>query len=156
MNTWFSPIVKFVKSPPKRSFYIYPLIVILWELFIRNGQLAFEPPYLILMIWGYAQFKFSRGYHRKVGVRTDLKPWERMVTSGIYEYTRNPMYLGHIIFLIGLALTLKSILAALIAAGTAAWFHFRVLGEEHRMTELYGDAYLDYMKQVKRWIPKLF
>ena len=66
------------------------------------------------------------------------------------------MYLGQIIFLAGLALTLKSVLEALIAAGTAVWFHNRVLGEEIRMTELYGDAYLDYLKQVKRWIPKMF
>jgi len=156
MNTWFSPIVKVLKSPPKRSFYIYPLIVIVWEWFLRDGRLAIEPLYLILMIWGYAQFKFSRGYHRKVGLRADLKPWDRLARSGIYEYTRNPIYLGQIIFLIGLALTLNSILAAVIAAGTAVWFHNRVLGEERRMTELYGDAYLDYMNQVKRWIPKLF
>lgn len=157
MDTWFRPVVKFVKSPPKRSFYIYPLTVLLWELFVRDGRLAFEPFYLILMIWGYGQFQFCHRYHREVGGRgPDLKPWERLVTSGIYRYTRNPMYLGHIIFLTGLALTLRSVLAALFALGTAAWFHYRVLGEERRMIELYGDAYLDYMKQVKRWIPGLF
>jgi len=151
------PVLKFVKSPPKRSFYICPLIVLLWELFIRDGQLAFEPLYIIVMIWGYGQFRYCHWYHRKVGVRgPGVKPWEIMITSGIYKYTRNPMYLGHIIFLIGLALTLQSVLAALFTLGTAIWFHNRVLGEERKMIEIAADAYADYMERTKRWIPGLF
>jgi len=66
------------------------------------------------------------------------------------------MYLGHIIFLLGLTLTLKSLLAALITVATAIWFHFRVLGDEQRLTERLGQPYLDYRARVKRWIPGLF
>ncbi len=157
MDSWYGPTVKFWNSPPKRAFFIFPLIVLLWEWFIGDGKAVIEPYYLLLLVWGYAQFRYSHSYHRKVGGRgTDLKPAERLITSGIYRYIRNPMYMGQIIFLIGLTLTLRSILAALITLGTMIWFHFRVLREEGRMIELYGDSYTGYMRQTKRWIPGLF
>jgi len=60
---------------------------------------------------------------------------ERLVASGPYAYTRNPMYLGHLIFLTGLTLTLKSWLAALITSGVAIWFHRRVLSDELKLRE---------------------
>lgn len=155
MTTWFKAIVKFLKSTPNRSFIIYPITVLLWEYFARDGKLAIETCYLVLMVWGYGQYRFCGKYRTKIGGGGPglEKPPERLVTSGIYRYTRNPMYLGHIIFLIGLTLTLKSFLAALITLGTAIWFHFRVVGDERRLIDLFGAPYLEYMKQAKRWIP---
>ncbi len=155
MTTWFKAIVKFLKSTPNRSFIIYPITVLLWEYFVRDGKLAIETYYIVLMVWGYGQYRFCGKYRRKIGGGGPglENPPERLVTSGIYRYTRNPMYLGHIIFLIGLTLTLKSFLAALITLGTAIWFHFRVVGDERRLIDLFGAPYLKYMKQAKRWIP---
>ena len=66
------------------------------------------------------------------------------------------MYLGHLIFLVGLTLTLKSWLAALITAGVTIWFHRRVLDDEQKLRESLGQPYVDYMDSVKRWIPGLF
>jgi protein-S-isoprenylcysteine O-methyltransferase Ste14 len=66
------------------------------------------------------------------------------------------MYLGHIIFLTGLALTLQSWLAAAITIGVAMWFHARVIGDEKKLTERLGKPYIDYMNSVRRWLPGLF
>ncbi len=77
------------------------------------------------------------------------------MTTGIYAWTRNPMYLGHIIFLIGLSLTLMSILAGLVTGVTAIWFHLRVLGDEKQLVGLFGTPYMEYKSRVKRWIPGL-
>ncbi|HLN87923.1 MAG TPA: hypothetical protein VK200_15700, partial [Candidatus Limnocylindrales bacterium] len=66
------------------------------------------------------------------------------------------MYLGHVIFLIGLTLTLKSWLAALITLGTAFWFHRRVVGDEAKLIQRLGEPYVNYLATVKRWIPGLF
>ncbi len=97
METWYGPVIKFLKSPPKRSFYLYPLIVLIWELIWQSGKLVWEPYYLVLMVWGRGQFQFCHDYHRKVGKRgPDLKPWERLVTSGIYRIIRHPLYLSSI------------------------------------------------------------
>jgi protein-S-isoprenylcysteine O-methyltransferase Ste14 len=65
------------------------------------------------------------------------------------------MYLGHVIFLIGLTLTFKSWLAALVTIAVAVWFHIRVLGDETKLIERLGRPYVDYLGSVKRWIPGL-
>jgi len=66
------------------------------------------------------------------------------------------MYLGHLIFLIGLTLTLKSWLAASITVATAVWFHRRVVGDEKKLIQILGQPYVNYMAAVKRWVPALF
>ncbi len=158
MNTWYQPVLKFLKQTPNRSFIIYPLVVLFWEYFFREGNLVIKPYFMVLMIWGYGQYRFCGRYRIKLGGGGPglEKPPERLVTSGIYRYIRNPMYLGHIIFLIGLSLTLQSALAALITLGTAIWFHYRVRGDESRLIDIFGDTYLQYMTQSKRWIPYVF
>jgi protein-S-isoprenylcysteine O-methyltransferase Ste14 len=83
-------------------------------------------------------------------------PPTRLVAEGPYAYCRNPMYLGHLIFLAGLALTLQSALGAFIALASAVWFDLRVRKDERRLEELFGERYSEYRSRVKRWIPALF
>ncbi|MFQ5684121.1 MAG: methyltransferase family protein [Candidatus Binatia bacterium] len=143
---------------PFRTFFLYPLITLVWELALNKGNLWLEPLFLPLMLWGYLQYRLCGLYRIKhggggPGLQT---PPERLVAIGPYAYSRNPMYLGHIIFLIGLTLTLKSLFAALITIVTAVWFHFRVLGDERSLVERLGQPYVDYLASVKRWLPGLF
>ena len=150
--------MRFLSRTPVRTFVLYPIITALWEFMINGRVLELYPFYAPLMIWGYLQYRLSGRYRRQhggggPGLET---PPEDLVTSGPYAYTRNPMYLGHLIFLIGLTLTLKSWLAAMITAGVAIWFHRRVLDDEQKLRESLGQAYVDYMDSVKRWIPGLF
>ena len=84
------------------------------------------------------------------------RPPERLVSTGPYAYTRNPMYLGHLIFLTGLSLALESWLAALITLAVACWFHSRVIGDETKLIQRLGEPYVKYLARVKRWIPGLF
>ena len=77
----------------------------------------------------------------------------QFVRSGPYRFTRNPMYLGHLIFLLGLALTFRSWFALLILGGRALWFHRRVLQDEERLKGIFGVEYAQYLVKVKRWIP---
>jgi len=158
MPHWLRPVVTYLKSTPNRSFFLYPVLVLSWEYVIRGGTLAIEPVYLVLMAWGYGQYRLCGKYRVTIGGGGPglEKPPERLVTSGMYRYIRNPMYSGHIIFLLGLTLTLRSVLAALITAGTAIWFHFRVLGDERRLSGLFGAPYRDYIRQTKRWVPGVF
>lgn len=151
-------IIELLGKTPVRTFILYPLITLGWELFLNSGRLRLEPLFLPLMLWGYLQYRLCGLYRIKhggggPGLET---PPERLVTTGPYAYTRNPMYLGHIIFLTGLTLTLKSPLAALITLGTAIWFHFRVLGDERKLVQLLGEPYVAYSGRVRRWIPGLF
>jgi len=151
-------VLKLLRRTPLRTFVLYPLIALAWELFLNSGRLRLEPLFLPLMLWGYLQYRLCGLYrikHGGGGPGLETAP-ERLVSSGPYAYSRNPMYLGHIIFLTGLSLTLKSLLAALITVATALWFHFRVRSDEQRLVQLLGAPYIDYTARVKRWLPGLF
>jgi hypothetical protein len=151
-------LMRFFSRTPVRTFLLYPVLILLWELIIHAGRIEINPWFLPLMIWGYLQYRLCgkyRGVRGGGGPGPEVPP-DRLVSSGLYAYTRNPMYLGHIIFLTGLTLTLRSWLAALITVAVAVWFHWRVLADERNLTAKLGEPYVAYTQSVKRWIPGLF
>jgi protein-S-isoprenylcysteine O-methyltransferase Ste14 len=150
--------MRFLSRTPIRTFLIYPLIVLTSELIVNKGALNFEPLFLPLMIWGFFQYRLCGIYRMKRGGGGPgvHAPPERLVSTGFYAYTRNPMYLGHIIFLAGLTLTLKSWIGAAITILVVIWFHRRVLSDEKKLVHQLGRPYIDYTNSVKRWIPGLF
>lgn len=77
----------------------------------------------------------------------------RLVTSGLYRYTRNPMYLGHSIVLLAWALYLHNLLVFLSVPMFmlyVTWFQIRP--EERLLSERFPDAYAAYRTQVPRWL----
>ena len=147
--------MRFLQRTPIRTFLVYPLVVIVWELIIRAGKLEPSFWFLPLLLWGYLQYRLCGLYRIKhggggPGLET---PPERLVLTGPYAYTRNPMYLGHLIFLTGLTLTLRSWLAALITVAVALWFHTRVVSDETKLIQRLGEPYVNYLARVRRWIP---
>jgi protein-S-isoprenylcysteine O-methyltransferase Ste14 len=148
-------VLRFLARTPVRSFVLTPIAVVSFEILWRGGTLAFEPWGLPLLAWGYLQYHLAgrfRTVHGGGGPGVDVPP-TRVVTEGIYHFTRNPMYLGHMIFFVGLAVTFRSIFALALLAANAVWFHRRVLGDEAQLTTLFGAEYRGYMLRVKRWIP---
>lgn len=148
---------RLLQSSSFRTFVLYPAIVVAWELLYNQGRLRFEPWFLPLLAWGYLQYRLVGRYRIRLGgggPGMDTPP-ERLVVSGAFAWCRNPMYLGHIIFLLGLTLSLRSELAAVITLATTVWFQFRVARDEKRLRERFGQPYVDYSGRVKRWIPFL-
>ena len=150
--------MKLLLRTPVRTFIVYPIITLLWELTIHAGMLEPNFWFVPLMIWGYLQYRLCGLYRIKhggggPGLET---PPDRLVSTGPYAYSRNPMYLGHLIFLTGLTLTLHSWLAGLITVAVAVWFHSRVLGDEKKLIPRLGQPYVNYIGSVKRWIPGVF
>jgi protein-S-isoprenylcysteine O-methyltransferase Ste14 len=144
--------VKFLRRTPIRVFILYPIISLTWELIINRGQPNFRPFFLPLIVCGYFQYRLCGRYrvkHGGGGPGLD-KPPERLVCSGLYAYTRNPMCLSLIIFLLGLTLTLSSWLAALITIANAIWFHTRALIDEKQLAIRLGESYVRYTQSVKR------
>jgi protein-S-isoprenylcysteine O-methyltransferase Ste14 len=141
-----------------RTFLLYPVVVVSWELLLNRGRLRLELWFLPLLVWGYLQYRLAGRYRiaRGGGGPGMDTPPDRLVTTGPFAYCRNPMYLGHIIFLVGLTLSLRSELAAIITIATVVWFHFRVRRDERRLSERFGQPYVDYTARVKRWMPGLF
>jgi protein-S-isoprenylcysteine O-methyltransferase Ste14 len=140
---------------PVQTFILSPLAVIAFELIWHGGEFDFVPWGVPLLIWGYLQYRLVGGYRLQFGgggPGMATVP-QRIVAQGPYRYTRNPMYLGHLIFMLGLALTFWSWFALVLFVLRAVWFQYRVLGDEARLEATFGAEYTAYRAQVKRWIP---
>ena len=147
--------MKWLSSTSNRTFVLWPVLLFCAEAALQQGIPRIEIWALPLLAWGYLQYYLVGRYRvREGGGGPGLSvPPERLVTGGPYRYTRNPMYLGHLVFLAGLALALRSWLGALVLVLHAAWFHRRVKGDEARLAALFGGPYRDYAARVRRWIP---
>ena len=100
-------------------------------------------------IMGVAQFKKAQ---TTVNPHTPEKS-TNLVTSGIYQYTRNPMYLGLVLILLGWAFYLSHFLPfVLVPVFMVYMTRFQIQPEERMMTQKFGKAYQDYLIKVRRWI----
>lgn len=87
---------------------------------------------------------------------TAIKPFETssvLVTNGLYRFTRNPMYLGMVLILIGIAIHLGSLTPYFVIP---VFFLIIQEGfiklEEPFLENIFGKEYLDYQARVRRWI----
>lgn len=151
------PFLRWLGRTPVQTFILCPLAVAVFELVRQGGEVAFVPWGLLLMLWGYLQYRLVGRYRLRQGGGGPgmAAPPQHIVEQGPYRYTRNPMYLGHLIFMLGLALAFWSWLGLILLVLRAGWFHYRVLGDEARLQAKFGADYTDYRKRVKRWVPGL-
>ena len=78
-----------------------------------------------------------------------------LVAGGLYQYTRNPMYVGVILILFGEALLFASPQILLYALGAWLFFHVVVvIVEEPHLGRTQGEKYIRYCASVPRWIPR--
>jgi len=100
-----------------------------------------------LNIWADLLFKVRR---------TTVKPFEKsthLIENGPYRLSRNPMYLGLVVILLGVATLLGSIapfIVAIIFAIIADRVFISI--EEKYLEEIFGQKFLDYKKRIRRWL----
>lgn len=76
-----------------------------------------------------------------------------LVSSGIYRKTRNPMYVGFLFFLIGWGLFLSNLFSLALCAGFFLYMNrFQIQPEEEILKSLFGEDFLTYKSQVRRWL----
>jgi protein-S-isoprenylcysteine O-methyltransferase Ste14 len=98
-------------------------------------------------LWGI--FTFQRAH-------TPMFPYgqaQRVVQSGPYRFTRNPMYVGGVVSYLGIAVAMNVVWpVVLLPLVLWALFAFVIKEEERYLDELFGDDYAAYRKRVRRWI----
>ena len=78
---------------------------------------------------------------------------ERLIKTGIFAYTRNPIYFSFVLFHLSMFLVFENVMYFLSAAGLAIWLHNYVIkSEENYLLSIFPDEYDRYMKAVRRWI----
>jgi protein-S-isoprenylcysteine O-methyltransferase Ste14 len=92
------------------------------------------------------------------GTPAPFDPPRRLVVNGLYRWVRNPMYVGMGVFLIGEALALPAVTREMLIMAAVCWIAvtgFILLYEEPTLRRLFGDDYIEYCRNVRRWIPRL-
>jgi len=111
------------------------------------GGLIAVAAVLFLVVWPARQFQQSG---------QDPKPWTptpEIVVSGAYRFTRNPMYLGMLVFCLGFAIILSDAWIVILTP-VCGWliYQLAIRQEEAYLEEKFGDAYRAYKTSVRRWI----
>ena len=75
-----------------------------------------------------------------------------MNRQGLYRFSRNPMYLAYFIFFLGCVLLTQSLLLLGLLAAFQVSSHWVILAEERWCEEQFGEEYLQYKKQVRRYL----
>tara|TARA_A100001011_G_scaffold90335_1_gene94895 strand:+ start:715 stop:1158 length:444 start_codon:yes stop_codon:yes gene_type:complete len=82
-----------------------------------------------------------------------FKKVNKLITSGIYKYSRNPMYLGLLMILISTSIFYLNIFSIITPILFYFWINrFQIKREEIFLTEKFGKEYLLYMTKTRRWI----
>jgi len=122
----------------------------LWSMMLKVALLAaFGLAGLLCALLGVVSFARARTTVNPLAPETA----STLVTGGIYRYTRNPMYLGLMIFLIGWGLFLASPPAVLLAFLFVPYMNrFQIRPEEQALGALFGPDYEKYRAKVRRWL----
>ena len=86
----------------------------------------------------------------RIGIDTDLKT--KLVTSGLFSISRNPIFFGMIITLVGLFLTTPNALTILFLILGYVLIQIQIRLEEEFLTKEHGQEYLNYKQKVRRLI----
>jgi protein-S-isoprenylcysteine O-methyltransferase Ste14 len=142
-----------LRSTSTRTFVALP-VALAAEQAVRRAPL--HPAAAPLLAAGYAAYKLAGSYRiGRAGGPPGMSQGmpDRLVTTGVYAWTRNPMYLGHLTFMTGAALLTRSPLAIGALALAGPWFGRRVAADEARLTTAFGTEYEQYCQRVPRWLP---
>ncbi|WP_420315894.1 methyltransferase family protein [Ekhidna sp.] len=76
-----------------------------------------------------------------------------LVTSGVYRYTRNPMYLGMALVILGGIVRIGNPIG-ILGVVFFIWYidRFQILPEEESLTKIFGEEYRQFCEQVRRWV----
>jgi protein-S-isoprenylcysteine O-methyltransferase Ste14 len=100
---------------------------------------------LLLLLWSLISF----GQSFRVGIDTDHP--DKLITSGVFAFSRNPIYVAFACILLGQFLIFSNWIL-LVYMGAGIWlFHRQVLREEDYLKKHYGKEYSEYCSQVRRY-----
>ena len=141
-----------------------PIIAILFAvlIFYFSDSFAYvDLPFKIyislffVLLGFFITFSSARNFKKKETTVNPIKPEEasQLVTDGFFKITRNPMYLGMLLFLLGLSIYNGIIVGLLFLPLFVGYItFFQIIPEERAMIKIFGEDYKAYMKKVRRWI----
>jgi protein-S-isoprenylcysteine O-methyltransferase Ste14 len=144
--------------PPVALFYFYTIFAAAFDWPSVSTQMFFHSNaigwigvglcFIGLLILVLSLVSFGASF--RVGI--DVQEPDKLVTTGIFALSRNPIYVGFALVLVGQLLVFPNwIPLAYLAAGLLL-FHRQVLREESFMRQHYGQEYTEYCRRVRRYV----
>ncbi len=129
---------------PQWELYLLPADFLMTKTTLWIGLVLLHASLVLVLV---AQAQMARSW--RVGF--DEKAKTELVTSGLFRYSRNPVFVGMLLTMFGLFLVLPNALTLLAAALTWTVLQIQVRMEEAYLLNAQGEAYMAYMKRVRRW-----
>jgi protein-S-isoprenylcysteine O-methyltransferase Ste14 len=143
-------------APP--FFFIIPLFVgAIVEYFVPTSLLPTLFSIIVGLLFSWASVPFIilsiKSFYKVKTTFDARKTTTTLVTTGIYKISRNPAYPSLVLFYIGLSFLINSIwILILILPAIYSVQKFCIEREEKYLAEKFGSQYLEYKKQVRRWL----
>ena len=148
-----------LKVPP--PIYMLLFLLTMWGASIVAPLLRFESSFFVFLgvllgIAGLLCIVWAGGLFFRS--KTTVNPFtpdksSRLVVHGLYQYTRNPMYFGLLLMLVGWAFYLGAASAFLVLPLFIFTLNlFQIKPEERALERLFGEEYRAYQNKVRRWI----
>jgi protein-S-isoprenylcysteine O-methyltransferase Ste14 len=147
------------KLPPVALTLI--LAVVAWSLAYVTPQVTFHIPFqtiiVVLLLIAGAAISIAGVYSFRVG-NTTVNPTtpsesSSVVTTGVYGYSRNPMYVGFGLALLAVVVHLGNLTCCLVIPFYVAYMNrFQIKPEEQALLGKFGAPFAAYMDRVRRWI----
>jgi protein-S-isoprenylcysteine O-methyltransferase Ste14 len=144
------------KTIPPLYFYLGIILIISINILFPNFRLIIYPYNLIgiiLIIFGFYLNSLAWKLFKQNKTTTTYKKSKKLITNGIFKITRNPIYIGMSLILLGISISIKNIFAIIIPL-----LFFIIINkifipyEEWKNKKTFGKEYLKYKKKVRRWL----
>ena len=126
--------------------YVVPIAQLISSPFRYTG--------IVLVVSAIALVLWAAVLFQRAG--TAIKPFQKssaLITSGPYRMTRNPMYVGMVGALLGIAVLLGSVAPFLVVPVFTALIQSKFIrAEEAALERTFGSVFLDYKSRVRRWL----
>ena len=143
-------------TPLLVSVYLLGLCYIVGEFFIPKYSLLYPinligiVGLMISLVFFFSGFNIFKSYKENPAPTSSS---ERLIKTGIFAYTRNPIYLSFILFHLSMFLVFENVMYLLTSIGQAIWIHNYVIKfEEEYLLNKFADEYQRYMSAVSRWL----
>jgi protein-S-isoprenylcysteine O-methyltransferase Ste14 len=164
-----TPVLRSARGPRETTLLLVSLtgLGLLPFLYISTGvphfaDYTFRPELawlgLLVAIAALVMFQLThRALGRNWSVSLDVRVDHRLITDGVYQQVRHPMYSAFWLWALAQALLLPNWVAGLSGiVGFGILFFGRVAREEQIMLDTFGDAYREYMARTCRVLPKIY
>jgi protein-S-isoprenylcysteine O-methyltransferase Ste14 len=153
-----SPLLKIL---PPIWFFFFLGVALLVHFYLLETKFDFLPSAIekiigaLLVLWGlYLSLGASKKFKEE---NTEILPASLtnrvLIIDGPYKKTRNPMYLGMVLLMLGIGVLVSSpaVLVAALLQFTVLHFLF-IPFEEKKMENQFGEKYVAYKRSVRRWL----